>query len=151
MKLLHFAWHIPIQFCSSVYSKSNTSYDKTNIKSTELPHIIFKGCGFWFLVAELLCNFTPSLTQVTFSFFEHVSVVFWSFWVFFTVFHLDLERKPFLIVRGVKIPGIGWVFCLFSYFRKLSFCGPYRILLRFWNIPHFLNQIDLNHQLSWYL
>ncbi len=36
----------------------------------------------------------------------------------------NLNRKPFLIVAGVKMPGIGGEFWILSDFRELSFCGP---------------------------
>ncbi len=51
-----------------------------------------------------------------------VSVVCGSIWTFFTVLPKNLIRKPFLMVAGVKMPGIGVGGG--SDFRELSFCGP---------------------------
>ena len=43
--------------------------------------------------------------------------------MFFTAFPPRI-RKPFLMVAGVKMPGISDEFRILSDFRELSLCGP---------------------------
>ena len=58
--------------------------------------------------------------NITFSSGVHISVVSGSVWTIQTDFHLEFEKKPLLMVAGVKIPG--GRFKILRGFRELSFC-----------------------------